>query len=556
LGRGAAAALLVAAAVGCRDHRAGGAASDGGAGDAAPRVATADGGGGDASARASADRTLRVVAQAPTPNVTLGALGERVVLAVGPLVYEGKEDGELALVGGAQAYAPLYPDEESLVGYGPVLPRTTALADDGHGGLVAEHVSPKRKTWRLAGAKLEAVDAKPFFRAVPFRGKMLAVRRDPSEVGWLDGSKDPLPAGLAGVTVHDVALAKNGALVAIAEAQKDRTLHALTLRADAPPDQAFADAKLETEVGAACDFVPSFDGETYVRCASPAKAKATARRTKIHRLEGAEWREAFAGALPDEADGPASIDREGALWLAAKRGPTVDRCPRAGRCAPYDAWDKTIAGRELATYVRTPTDAMDANAERYWETISIGTTTAAPKTPPSIAQMIVRGADDAWMVLTSGPAQLVVHSGAPREPAQLPGDVDARVIVRNARPPARWVGHCEHVFVRMAGKRGDERLDLEAAKARLADVKAALAPPPRRDDDSYYGAPFSWAMVEGTLHDEHVVGVVVVRNDVEASLDAMERSVQRLVDKLATDPVSKPLATCTLPVLRARIGGP
>ena len=52
------------------------------------------------------DPTLHVVAQGAAPNVDLRALGTRIVLTAGPLVYEAKDD-ELALIGGPAAYASL-----------------------------------------------------------------------------------------------------------------------------------------------------------------------------------------------------------------------------------------------------------------------------------------------------------------------------------------------------------------------------------------------------------------------------------------------------------------
>ena len=71
-----------------------------------------------------------------------------------------------------------------------------------------------------------------------------------------------------------------------------------------------------------------------------------------------------------------------------------------------------------------------------------------------------------------------------------------------------------------------------------------------RTEDEYF-TPYGSAMVEGRLHDEHVAGIVVYRADVEASVDRMERVVDKMIDKLATNPMSRPTAYCTLPVLSA-----
>lgn len=495
------------------------------------------------------DTTVRAVAQAPDGDARFAIVGGKVLLANGSLLWEAKADGELALLGSPSAWAPLFSDDENLAGYGPLYPHVGGVTDDGTGNVLFA----AGKAFRLAGEKLEVVSEKAFGSGVPFQKKALVDRVDPNtgafEVGWLDGTKDGLPP--FGITVRAMAPTKGGGLVALGTSKKDPSFHAVVVKADGTVE----DTRLQTNGRPSCDFVPSFDGAVYVRCGSIAKGKEV-QAPKIHRLEGTAFQEVFAEAQLPDAEGPMSIDAEGTLYAAAKRGLKITRCPKTGACAPLEIDPNAAKGVTAALYRRRSTDAMESSTSRYWETLDVDEITLGKDAtyPPTVRGVVARAPDDVWVVTSTSQGQVIAHTGAARPLATLPTDINARVMVRNAKPAARWTGHCEQVFVRIAGARGDKALDLEAAKKRLPDVKQALTV--ARRDDEYYGAPFHWAMVEGTLGDERVVGVFAARADAEASIDRMETAVQKLVDKLATDPVTKPPVTCTLPVLKSKLGGP
>jgi hypothetical protein len=79
----------------------------------------------------------------------------------------------------------------------------------------------------------------------------------------------------------------------------------------------------------------------------------------------------------------------------------------------------------------------------------------------------------------------------------------------------------------------------------------------KSDELYYYGPHVRWSLVEGKLGDAAVTGIVVVRPDVEAPIASLERTAERMADKFATGPASKPAIYCTLPVLeRLALSGP
>jgi hypothetical protein len=129
-----------------------------------------------------------------------------------------------------------------------------------------------------------------------------------------------------------------------------------------------------------------------------------------------------------------------------------------------------------------------------------------------------------------------------RERLLLPSRLDGRFLAKNAGPPQPWTGHCEQVFVRLG------RADAEGIAKRVPEIEKALGAA-----SESYDTAFHWWLVEGRLHEDHVIGIVIVHRDVEEPLDKMERAVERLVAAFSPDPVSKPPAYCTLPVLERRL---
>jgi hypothetical protein len=98
------------------------------AASAASSTGVASVAGGDAGADAASkgaavappvDPTLRVVAEADEQSSTITLTADdRLVVTSGSFVYEAKPDGSLALQGGPESYAPLFPgSEETLIGY-------------------------------------------------------------------------------------------------------------------------------------------------------------------------------------------------------------------------------------------------------------------------------------------------------------------------------------------------------------------------------------------------------------------------------------------------------
>ena len=142
-------------------------------------------------------------------------------------------------------------------------------------------------------------------------------------------------------------------------------------------------------------------------------------------------------------------------------------------------------------------------------------------------------------------AGALVHDRRPGAPRQghppWPQELDARVLVRNEAAPARWVGHCDQLFVRL-GPAADEA----AISARSGDVRKAVDEARPKGAD---GEPARAWLVTGRLHRERVVGVVLARSTFDAASKVVERAADRVADKLAKNPVDRPEIYCTLPVL-------
>lgn len=469
--------------------------------DASARGAAHDGGADAASPPATAapsDRTLRVVAEADsaTPPSFVLTADARLFVVSGPFLYEPRPDGALEVLGGAAAYAPLYAgSEDALVGY-LSHPRIERVVDSaaGAGALDVKLVGESAGGYRIDKGALSLLDA------AAFKGD--AGARAPEEPD-------------AATVIGSVAAAKGAATK--------------------------------------CRRLPSFDGRAYAACRARG-AGAAGDKVTFHVKEGDAYKPAFVAAAG--VDDKGSIGADGALYVAGTSAASF----AVFRCAPDAACDKLpveldpepkdpkAAAPAPPSYVTSFTDAMDSAESKYWQSFSIGGVRAG-QSGLQAEQVLARGPGDVWVLARTSPssARVYFHSGAARPRARLASDLDARVLVRNEKAPAVWVGHCDQVFVRLAGTRGDAPLAIEAVKAKVPEIKATLAV--RTDDDFY--TPFEWTLVEGRLHDERVAGVVVRRSDVEAKVERMERAVDKLVDKLATNPMSRPKVTCTLPVLAA-----
>lgn len=465
--------------------------------------------GGDAAAIAPGDRTLRVVAESDltTSEVAVTA-DDRLIVTSGPFVYEPRPDGSLELIGGATAYAPLYGgNEDTVIGYLPPHPRVVRVVASAGGGLEARLFPDAAGGFRLEKGALAPLEAK-FFE---------------TDAGpW--ASRGTLPVGAL---------------------EASTVLPALT-----GPSAA----------ATKCRRLPAFDGRSYASCRTRGAAGAPG-KLSFHVKDGEAYKPAFAAAT--SVDDKATIGADGALYVAgigAKSSEAaVFRCSEGAGCEKLAidiGQEKNDAGAPPPaappSYASSITDVIESDSEqaRSWQSFSIEATRPAPG-QLQIEQVFARSAGDVWIVARKDGfegGRFILHSGAARPRARLASDLDARVLVRNHRPPSVWVGHCDQVFVRMAGARGDAPLPVDAIKAKVSDIKATLSA--RGAGDDFY-ALFGWTLVEGRLHEERVVGIVVRRTDAEGNLARMERAVERLVDKLTTNPMSRPQVYCTLPVLSA-----
>ena len=327
-------------------------------------------------------------------------------------------------------------------------------------------------------------------------------------------------------------------------------LDAKTFAKDAPEPEVQVDGAAE---GAKCFRLPSFDGNAYARCHAKVgrKTKISFHTKGAAKATDGTWKPAFANATDVMDNG--TVGDDGALYGATSKGDALVRCvdgkePSAA-CEPITL-DTKLESSATPSYNLSYTDTMNQQESRYWSTLRVASP-AIPKGPLSIERVVARSRTDLWVAATM-PAvgsRVLLHSGAlgGKDRVRLPSDLDGRVLARNTKAPSPWVGHCDQVFVKVVAAKGDGAIDTSALKARADEMKKLLAV---RTEDEYF-TPYGSAMVEGRLHDEHVAGIVVYRADVEASVDRMERVVDKMIDKLATNPMSRPTAYCTLPVLSA-----
>lgn len=321
-------------------------------------------------------------------------------------------------------------------------------------------------------------------------------------------------------------------------------------------DAAPAEVQVDGAAGK-CFPLLSFDGKTYVRCQARA---SKARKVTFHVKDATgAWRSAFAAA--SDVDDNGTVGADGALYASVRGAEKIVRCE--DRDAASDAGDGACESLPMDTkaegtaapgYQTSYTDAMNPEESRYWATIRVANPPAL-KGPFAIERVIARSRDDVWAVATAQAVGsrvfLHAHPAGPR--TRLPSDIDGRVLARNTKAPAPWVGHCDQVFVKVAaakletddGKPAAGGVKSDALAARAAEIKKMLAV--KTENEAF--APYGAAIVEGRLHDEHVAGVIVFRSDVEGSVDRMERIVDKMIDKLAANPMSRPQAYCTLPVL-------
>lgn len=504
----------------------------------APKLAQADAGATDAGG--PVDRTLRPVGEVRTQLFKPYVLdGGRLVFVAHALAWEAKADGSIAVVGGApEAFSSLLPDDESLVGYGtsPRHPQMVAAAASGGVQLFYETQGAPR-SYVLAGGKATPADARANVRAPEWKGRRITFDHWQSDADkkllWVDGAADPPPKVPTGVRLQDLFVGADGALVGIGLRNVVAPIALVWTAPDAEPIERTFSPQTQS-----CQVVPSFDRRLYVSCIDH-----DVRRMFVLGKDG--WERAFPDA--GEIGYIASVSSDGTLYETEPKTSklaVVQSCPKTGACTTLAdlAATKTSEG---ASYEVAYTDAQESSSGRTWATFSVQPRNAVPAYV--IQSIFARASDDLWVVTKSSDDVYVLHhSGPERARTIMPGTNDERVLVRDTKPPTKWVGHCDQIFVRL-GRDG------EAAQKRLTDIKAVLDA--GKHDESAYGISYGWDLVEGRLEGRPVVGVVLHRADVEASLAAMERAATKLIDKLAANPVDRPDAFCTLPVLTKKLAG-
>jgi hypothetical protein len=494
----------------------------------------------DEPAPIAPDTTMRVVAEAGS---SLGAHvieDGRFVIAAGGMLFDPRPDGSLALVSTPEAYAGIVGEDESLVGYGGTSVRTPSLvAASGEGGFRAFFAYGEPNAITLANGKTEASNDRARTRVATWRGKALTLNVESGGIAWVDASdKSPVPDGAGGHVVDDLAIVGTS-LVAIARAKKDFSPASLVWR---DGDGAATVVPLPTSMHGGvtrCAFVSAFDDRTYARCSSTTSKAGLV--VTFHRFDGRAWEQVFADA--ENAGEAASIASDGSLFVAKRGSTDLMRCLPRGGCALLDREPTYATSGAGASWTTIYSDVVELATGRTWQTFGISTHPKGVKAT-RIESVVARTPDDVWAIASAEQQRLVLHSGPEHDRVALPSETDARVIVRNAKPPTKWIGHCDQVFV---------RLPRDAAK-RLPEIKGALAAAPL-DGPSFYGVPYGWDLVEGRLGGEPVTGVVLHRADAEAPLDPMERAATKLVSRFTTNPVTQPDAFCTLPELDERLAG-
>lgn len=534
-------ALLLTTLSGCEGCKASPRTGDGGTGAAASSASSSASAAVDSGVTAApSDRSLVAVAEGSSDVKLLPTFDGRIVLVSGSMPYEAKPNGALEpLVKGA-SLAPLYPDDDTFVGF--LEPSTSvqwARGDLGTPGSLwlDGFAGGKRKTFAVRDGKLSATTA-PFeaHHVVRWKGKLLGANLGVklNELAWLDDKNEPAPPPVAKIsTITGLAVDAQGTLVVLSHGSYEKPRAALfpsTWKAgDAP-------TVVEGAQSPTCSLVPSFDASVVLRCAENSPGFGDG--TKFFRVTTTGFERIFLEA-PSGVSG-ASIGKDGALFVTLPKGLSVLRCPaKAGKCTSIDV--KTdFAALESAQYEPNVSDVVERKGEyemgdRSWTTISVHSTSTNDALTGSTS-ILARDENDVWVFARNYRRGVVFHrtDDPSRERTRLPSQLDGRFIAKNASPPQAWTGHCEQVFV---------RLGAEDAK-RGADAEKSLGSKPLS-----YESPFNWWLVEGRLHEDKVSGVIIVRRDVEESLDKLERATEKLVDAFTPNPMSKPKVYCTLPVL-------
>lgn len=526
----------IAGAAGCKTPpKAGAVTSDAGADAAASTIGV----GADAATAKPRDPTLAVVAEGTSGVSMFPTLDGRIVVLSGSTAYEAKPHGVLEPLLSSASLAQFHPDDDTFIGY----VQASFAIHRVHGELGAppyflDGRADKAKSFAVKDGKLSSVGPYEARHVVRWRGKLLTANgwSTTNRLAWIDENTEAVPVVPKSISmITGMVVDADGALVVFGQESYEAPRAAIFPATYKSGDAATV---VEAKKATTCSLLATFDASAVARC--------TGSGPKFYRISTKGFEPIFPDAPDDVHD--ASIGKDGALYVTFTRRLGVERCPApAGKCTaiPLPS-DLRLAGR--ASYETEYTDAVERKGEyemgsRSWSTIRIE---AAPakETINRGHTILARSEDDIWLSANGSQRLVLLHStdDPSRARVSLPSSLDGRIILKNENPPQPWTAHCEQVFVRLGAANADE-----IAK-RVPEMQKALGAEPLA-----YESPFHWWLVEGRLQQDHAVGVVVVRRDVEESLDKMERAVERLIAAFSPNPMSKPAAYCTLPVLERRL---
>jgi hypothetical protein len=508
-------------------------------------------------AAAPPDRTLRLVAMMPAMNElrTYVLADGHIIFAVGNLFYEGRPDGAVVPLASVAAHrgleredAPLWismeqPLRERVLGETASSiwirrERREWLTPGTEPKVPPEEARPN--VFELKGGQLHATADRNrtwVARMVRWRRALLGVSEAENAIVRADGQDSPVPKVPTGVVlVHSDPnlFVADDRLVALTDPPGALVWTGLTSEAKRVP--------LDTDA-TQCASLPAFDGHVYLLCGA---GTLGARVPAVYRLDADGW--THVDYPRTDRGAAASIASDHSLY-SMKNGEIVRS---VGPDTPLELLAPSLAGVPTAKVHYTRTKAIlvyDTENDRPMPVLRVhpGAEAPVPTSTPPVTEIIARSSNDVW-VMAAGYGY-IFHSGPAREIVQLPSVVDSIAMIAEASgPPARWVGHCEPIFVRLTGRADGGAIDREVVMRSESEIKSMLGVEPDGTIDDFHQA-LGWALVEGRLGDETVGGVLVHRNTLDMKLPAFEKRVTSLVDKLAERTGIPPSAFCSLPVL-------
>jgi hypothetical protein len=471
------------------------------------------------------DEPFVLVAEGPG-RITGAMVDDRVLIVAGPMLYDGKPDGSLAPVSSPSELATFIPDDDTVVGYS----RTSEIT--GIGGSSEELLlqtyaeGGRSESFKRSNGKL--VPLPVGFQALwmlHYRGHIIAWDMEARRFRWVDNADLPLPRVPQDIVVDPslVHQGPGGSLMAHTDSPGPRRILVWKPDTEAPVVVRYPDGG-----GGECHPLRAGRDRYVMHCGMV-----------VYELKGDTFARLFE--RPSSwFEGETRFGADGAIVHASY--PKVTRCTADGACSTRELPNPTP--QPVASYQLFGTEFVksDAFVAGTWQSLGVAGAVSNNEWA-NIVSVMDRGPNDVWVVVQRSMRIQVFHTGsAPPKPKALPSATDARVALRNQRPPARWTGPCDQIYVRL-GSDGD------ALASRVAEIHAALG---AKETEGYVEA-FNWALVEGTIGDQRGAGIVLARRSPEHKLAPMEKAVHALMTTFATGPGNEPPAYCTLPVLERKL---